>query len=314
VSGRLEGVHSVHGFERAALQCLDPGLSDLLPRFEFLNHQTSGHSRATGSSVRSALSAKPSSVSCGRDVVDGDETIIAFVSFRLEMPHDYRRVLPLLLCCLCVFVSAAAGQQGAATGEPLVVRTTSLPRAYLKQQYETHLEARGGITPLRWEITEGTAPAGIVLAKDGVLSGIPTETGEFRFTVTVTDGGRPAVQRNQQLVLTVVAPLMAQWGRYPKVTGRRLEGSIIVSNQTEQEFDLTVIMMAVNETGRATAIGYQRFPLKKNTAGTEILFGENLPQGSYELNVDAVGEVAATNSIYRARLVPKERFQMLEGP
>jgi hypothetical protein len=224
------------------------------------------------------------------------------------------RVPLILLCCFCVSVSLAAAQQGAATGEPLVIRTTSLPKAYLKQQYETRLEARGGITPLRWEITEGSAPAGVVLGRDGVLSGAPTETGEFKFTVTVTDGGRPAVQRNQQLVLTVVAPLLAQWGRYPKITGRRLEGSITVSNQTEQDFDLTVIMMAVNETGRATAIGYQRIALKKDTTSLEIPFGENLPQGSYELNVDVVAEVAATNSIYRARLVPKERFQMLEGP
>jgi hypothetical protein len=219
-----------------------------------------------------------------------------------------------LACCFSVFACAAAAQQGAATGEPLVVQTTSLPKAYLKQQYETHLQARGGITPLRWEITEGTAPVGIVLARDGALSGAPSETGEFRFTVTVTDGGRPAAQRNQQLVLTVVAPLMAQWGRYPKVTGRRLEGSTIVSNQTEQDFDLTAIMMAVNETERATAIGYQRIALKKGTTSLELPFGENLPQGSYELNVDAVAEVAATNSIYRARLVPKERFQMLQGP
>jgi len=224
------------------------------------------------------------------------------------------KTILLLFLGLLATRSTSFAQQGAATGEPLVVRTTSLPKAYLRQQYETHLEARGGITPLRWEITEGAAPAGIVLGRDGVLSGAPTETGEFKFTVTVTDGGKPAVQRNQQLVLTVVAPLLAQWGRYPKVTGRRLEGSITVSNQTEQDFDLTVIMMAVNETGRATAIGYQRIALKKGTTSLEIPFGENLPQGSYELNVDAVAEVAATNSIYRARLVPKERFQMLEGP
>ena len=226
--------------------------------------------------------------------------------------HRSRKVVLLLALLAAPAISAA--QQGAATGEPLEVRTTTLPKAYLRQHYEVHLEARGGITPLRWELTEGALPAGVVLGQDGILSGAPTETGEFRFTVTLTDSGRPAAQRNQKLVLTVVAPLLAQWGRYPKVTGRRLEGSIIVSNQTEQDFDLTVIMMAVNETGRATAIGYQRLVLKKDTTSLEIPFGENLPQGSYELNVDAVAEVAATNSIYRARLVPKERFQMLQGP
>jgi Putative Ig domain len=205
-------------------------------------------------------------------------------------------------------------QQGAATGEPIVVRTTNLPKGYLRRAYESRLEASGGITPLHWEVTEGKMPTGILLARDGVLSGAPTETGEFRFTVTVTDSGRPAAQRGQQLVITVVAPLLVEWKRYPKVTGQRLEGSITVSNQTEQDFDLTAIIVAVNETGRATSIGYQRIPLTKGTLELEIPFGENLPQGAYELNVDAVAEVAATNSIYRARLVPKEKMQIVQGP
>src|SRR5579872_3871725 len=165
------------------------------------------------------------------------------------------RAIRLLLLWLLIAPTICLAQQGAATGDPLIIRTTNLPKAYLRQHYETHLEAQGGITPLRWEVTEGTLPAGIVLGADAVLSGIPTETGEFQFTVTVIDSGRPAAQRNQKLVLTVVAPLLAQWGRYPAVTGRRLEGSMIVSNQTERDFDLTVIVMAVNEIGRATAIG-----------------------------------------------------------
>ena len=210
--------------------------------------------------------------------------------------------------------AASPAQQGAATGEPLVIRTTSLPKAFLKKPYEIRLDASGGITPLRWEVTEGALPAGVVLARDGVLSGAPTETGEFRFSVTVTDSGRPAFQRSQKLELTVVAPLLLQWSRYPKVTGQRLEGSITVSNQTEENFDLTVIIVAVNEIGRATAIGYQRIPLKKGSLGLEIPFGENLPHGAYELNVDAVAEVAASNAIYRARLVPNEKMLVQQGP
>ena len=219
-----------------------------------------------------------------------------------------------LLLGLVAAPAMSLAQQGAASGPPLEVRTTSLPMAYLRQRYETRLEARGGITPLRWELTEGALPEGIALTRDGILSGAPTETGEFQFTVTVTDSGQPAVQRNQRLKLTVVAPLLARWGRYPQVTGHRLEGSILVSNQTGQDFDLTVIVMAVNEIGRATAIGYQRIPLKKDTTDLEIPFGDNLPPGSYDLNADAVAEVAATNSIYRARLTPNEKFQIQEKP
>jgi len=219
----------------------------------------------------------------------------------------------LLLFLACSIRSAA--QQAAATGPALVIQTTSLPRAYYRQPFTARLEAQGGITPRKWELTEGTLPAGVTLAGDGVLNGTPTEAGEFRFTVTVTDSGKPAYQRSQQLVLKVVAPLLAQWGRYPAVQGQRLEGTILVSNQTDQDFDLTVIVLAVDDVSkRATAIGYQRLPVKKDTAGLEIPFGENLPHGSYELNVDAVAEVPATNSIYRARLVPKEKMQIQQEP
>jgi len=207
-----------------------------------------------------------------------------------------------------------AAQQGAATGQPLVIRTVTLPKAYLRQPYETRLQAEGGITPLKWELTGGDLPPGVMLQVDGILRGVPAQLGEFRFTLTVSDSGKPAVQRNQQLVLIVVAPLLAQWGRYPTVKGQRIEGSITVSNQTEQDFDLTVIVLAVADNGRATAIGYQHMPLKKDTAGLEIPFGDNLPHGAYQVNVDAVAEVAATNSIYRARLVPKEKLQVQPGP
>jgi len=76
----------------------------------------------------------------------------------------------------------------------------------------------------------------------------------------------------------------------------------------------TIVVLAVNEIGRATAIGYQHFTLTQGTVDLEIPFGENLPRGSYEVNLDAVGEVAATDIIYRSRLVTSERLQVQVGP
>jgi len=224
-------------------------------------------------------------------------------------------LLPATALLLLFVVSIPlAAQQGAATGEPLAIRTTSLPRGYLHQPYQAKLEAQGGILPLHWELFEGTLPQGVVLHPDGTLSGSPEANGEFHFTVSVTDSGKPAMQRRQELVLTVVSPLLLQWGRYPKVNGHRIEGSIIVSNQAERDFDLTAFIVAVAENGRATALGYQRFPMKKNTAEQEIPFGENLPKGAYKVNVDAVAEVASSNTIYRARLEPQEKFRIELGP
>ena len=209
----------------------------------------------------------------------------------------------------------SVAQQGGAVGEPIVVRTSSLPRAYLRQRFEAHLEAEGGILPLRWEVSSGNLPQGLALGRDGALSGTAAETGVFHFTVTVSDSGRPASQRSKDLTLTVVAPLLADWRRYPQVDGDRIEGSIVVSNQTEQDFDLTVIVLAVDDgTHRATAIGYQHFSLKKDTTDLEIPFGESLPPGSYEVSADVVAEAADINAIYRARLVAKEKLQIVAGP
>jgi hypothetical protein len=206
------------------------------------------------------------------------------------------------------------GQSGAASGERIVVQTASLPKGFLRQQYRFRLEAAGGITPLTWAVTSGALPRGIALSEDGILSGVATEAGQFRFVVAVTDSGKPPHQRTQELSLDVVAPLVVQWSRYPKVTGQRVECAITLSNQTGQDFDLTMIALAVNEIGRATAVGYQHFILKKGTLDLEIPFGENLPHGAYTLNVDVVGEVEATNTIYRARLVASENLQVQEGP
>jgi hypothetical protein len=146
-----------------------------------------------------------------------------------------------------------------------------------------------------------------------VLSGTPSQSGTFHFAVTVTDGGRPAQQLTRQLDLVVVAPLMLEWGEPPKINGQRIEGSVTVSNGTDHDFDLTVIMVAVNEIGRATAVGYQRIKMKANTSGLDLPFGENLPNGTYQLNVDAVAEVAATDTDYRSRLV-EDAMRVNQGP
>ncbi len=211
-------------------------------------------------------------------------------------------------------LGASMAQQGAATGEPIVLKTASLPRGFLRQPYHFKLEAQGGITPIQWEVTAGSPPPGIELAPDGTLSGAATEADTFHFIVTLTDNGKPVQQRKHEFTLEVVAPLLIEWSKKPKITGRRLEGAIKVSNQTGQDFDLTFIALAVDQNGRATAVGYQHFTLKNNTDDFEIPFGENLPFGTYDLHADAIAEVAETNTIYRARLTTGEKLQVLLGP
>jgi Putative Ig domain len=216
--------------------------------------------------------------------------------------------LVFLALCSC------AGQQGQGTAEPLQIQASSPEKGYVRRPYHFQLEADGGTLPLTWEVSAGVLPAGMKLTPDGLLSGTPTETGEFRIRITVTDSGKPAQQRSREIVLSIVAPLLVEWSHYPSVSGQRIECAARVSNQTGQDFDFTIVVLAVNEIGRASAVGYQHFELKKNTSEMEIPFGENLPSGSYEINLDAVGEVPALDTVYRARLVTGERLQVQQTP
>jgi hypothetical protein len=120
------------------------------------------------------------------------------------------------------------------------------------------------------------------------------------------------VQR--EYTLNVIAAMLMQWKKPAHVTGNRIDGSVEVSNTTADDFDFTFIVLAVNENGRATAIGYQRFPLKQGTTDFEIPFGETVASGSYVVHVDGVGEVAEKNQIHRARLQTPVPLQVVVGP
>ena len=68
-----------------------------------------------------------------------------------------------------------------------MVTTSSLPSGVKGYSYHAPLRARYGPSPYRWRIADGGLPRGLQLGKSGTIRGKPTQTGTFRFTVTVTD-------------------------------------------------------------------------------------------------------------------------------
>ena len=145
-----------------------------------------------------------------------------------------------------------------------------------------------------------TLPAGIELAPDGTLSGTPTEVDAFEFIVTVTDSGKPAAKRKRN-------SSYSSWPRWwSSGAGTQGDGQPAGSapseyrNQTGDDFDFTLIALAVNENGRATAVGYQHFTLNKDTDEFEIPFAREPAAGSLRRCMwIAVGEVAIRrNSIF----------------
>ena len=212
----------------------------------------------------------------------------------------------------------AEGQTTAARGHEesgiVIENDSELPDTYPHAPYEVRFHGRGGVPVLHWRLEKGALPAGIKLEDDGLLHGQAERMGEFQFTVSVRDGGKPQSAVQKEFVLHVRSALSLNWKTPAHVNGNRIEGSVDVSNTTPDDIDLTFIVMAVPPNGRATAIGYQHFVLRRATVAKELPFGESLPHGGYVVHVDAVGEVAAKNLIYRDRLQTPSPLQVTVGP
>ena len=66
-----------------------------------------------------------------------------------------------------------------------------------------NLFARGGVQPYTWSVVAGTLPPGLELPKgENSISGTPTESGTFVFTVRVTDDLGSFSEREFSITIT----------------------------------------------------------------------------------------------------------------
>jgi Putative Ig domain len=215
---------------------------------------------------------------------------------RVQFGNDFdksKMSRPATLAAVVLFATLAAAQQ-------LTITTERLTDGVEGRLYYQKLEARGGTAPYRWKKLTGSLPSGVTLDAAGLLTGIPRQAGEFSFTAQVTDASQPANSATRKFTLRVRSQLTIAWTHPPAVDNGGISGEVTVTNGTSESFDVTVIVLAVNENGRATALGYQHFALRPGEQA--IPFGSPLPRGAYVVHADAIAEIARTRTIRRARL------------
>ena len=220
---------------------------------------------------------------------------------------------------LTICGALAQAQSQEAPAEPsenalVILNDSPLPETSPQAEVLVRFLTRGGVFPMHWRVERGALPPGIKLEDGGLLHGAAERAGEFQFTVSVRDSGNPQQAVEKQFLIRVRTAFTLDWNLPAHVSGNRIEGSVEVSNNTPDDIDLTFIVLAVAANGRATAIGYQHFPLLKGTTGKELPFGEGLPRGGYVVHVDAVGEVAPKKLIYRERMQTPGPLQVMVGP
>ncbi|MBH8567410.1 putative Ig domain-containing protein [Microvirga sp. STS02] len=91
----------------------------------------------------------------------------------------------------------------------IAVSPAALPNGTVGTAYSQTITASGGTAPYTYAITAGALPAGLTLTSAGVLSGTPTASGSFNFTVRATDattGTGSPFSGSRSYTFTISAP------------------------------------------------------------------------------------------------------------
>ncbi len=110
---------------------------------------------------------------------------------------------------------------------PPRITTTSLPDGTVNAAYNQTVTATGGTGSRSWSVTSGGLPPGLNLnASNGNISGTPTSTGEFSFTLQVTDQAPLSGEKNLTITIVLPAP--------PTITTTTLPNGNVFSPYSQQ--------------------------------------------------------------------------------
>jgi len=87
----------------------------------------------------------------------------------------------------------------------VVIAPVSLPDGTFDAPYNQAITAAGGAGPYTFTVTVGSLPPGLSLDSDGTLSGTPTATGTYPFTVQATDTGTGMASQDYSLSIQQAA-------------------------------------------------------------------------------------------------------------
>ena len=96
-------------------------------------------------------------------------------------------LLTILGLCSALLAQRTLNPQTSNASSTSLTISATLPPATTGVSYNATFTASGGTAPYRFTVASGQLPTGLVLGKTGVLSGTPSQTGTFSFTVSASD-------------------------------------------------------------------------------------------------------------------------------
>lgn len=109
--------------------------------------------------------------------------------------------------CANAAVAVNAGSPGSVniSSVTITLSPASLPAATTSTAYSQSLTASGGVGPYTFSVSAGSLPPGLALASSGLLTGTPTLSGSFAFTVRASEAGGCAGERAYSISVTCPA-------------------------------------------------------------------------------------------------------------
>ena len=194
--------------------------------------------------------------------------------------------------------------------------SSPLPGGFQNVSYSQTITASGGTSPYTFATTAGALPTGLSLSSGGVLSGTPTASGTFNFTITATDNvGNTGLLAYALTIaaaptITTTSPLPAgtfgstynqtllATGGTPGYTFALAGGALPGGLSLAANGDITgtasatgVFSFTARVTGSNTATSTKLFSLTINKADQAIVFGAlgNKTVGDAAFTVTATG-------------------------
>ena len=160
--------------------------------------------------------------------------------------------------------------------------TTASPLAAgtLNQAYSVTLTTSGGTQPFTWSVISGALPAGLTLnAVTGRISGTPTATGTFTFTIRVQDNSTTPRFHEKQFSLTINSSPPAGGGGTLTISGApaSVGGTFVVSPS------LTLVKPPDPQTNIASVTWSEAptaLPIHSEIMGIAFDAANNVPQAN----------------------------------
>jgi outer membrane autotransporter protein len=187
----------------------------------------------------------PSGLSLNGGTISGTPNLAGSYSFTLTVTDNNG-------------VSAPMTYTGTVPNPSSGISVATPQNAGINSPYNYQLQASGALAPFTFAYSSGTLPPGISLAADGTLSGTPTATGPYNFSVLVTDGSSAHYFKVVPVTLTVL--------NLPPTAGA--VSVTVAYNSTNNPVTLNI----TGATATSVAVGMQAMHGTATASGTSITY------------------------------------------